>query len=81
MYQLITTPTAEEQVAALPSAALQPLVELFALLETAPWSGQPFSLANPRGNMPTHAFGEQGFATYVVLDEQREVYLIRVAWL
>jgi hypothetical protein len=31
--------------------------------------------------MLTHAFGERGFATYVVLEEQREVYMIRVAWL
>ncbi len=30
--------------------------------------------------MLTHAFGEPGLATYVVLDEQREVCLIRVEW-
>jgi hypothetical protein len=81
LYRLITDPTAEEQIAALPSEALRPLAELFTLLETAPWSGQPFDTANPRGNMLTHAFGERGLATYVVLDEQREVYLLRVSWL
>ncbi|GAA2446521.1 hypothetical protein GCM10010191_74470 [Actinomadura vinacea] len=81
MYQLTTTPIAEEQISALPGQALGPLAELFALLETAPWSGQPFDTSNPRANMLTHAFGERGFATYVVLEEQREVYVIRVAWL
>jgi hypothetical protein len=40
----------------------------------------PFNLANPRGNMLTHAFGELGLATYLVLGERREVYLLRVEW-
>jgi hypothetical protein len=30
--------------------------------------------------MLTHTFGERGLATYVVMDEQREVYLIRIEW-
>ncbi|MBG0833320.1 hypothetical protein HS041_37085 [Planomonospora sp. ID67723] len=46
----------------------------------APWSGQPYNPANPKANMLTHAFGERGLATYVVMDEQREVYLIRLEW-
>jgi hypothetical protein len=36
--------------------------------------------ANPRGNMLTHAFGELGLATYLVLEERREVYLLRIEW-
>jgi len=50
------------------------------LLETAPWSGEPFNSANPRSNMLTHAFGELGLATYLVLEERREVYLLRIEW-
>jgi hypothetical protein len=49
-------------------------------LETAPWSGEPFNPANPRGNMLTHVFGELGLATYLVLEDRREVYLLRVEW-
>jgi hypothetical protein len=30
--------------------------------------------------MLTHAFGELGLATYLVLEEQREVYLLRIEW-
>lgn len=56
-----------------------PLAELFTLLETAPWTGQPFNPSNPRGNMLIHTFGERGLATYLVLEEQREVYLIRMS--
>ena len=80
MYRLNLDPIAEEQVNAVPEGALRPLAELFTLLETAPWSGQPFNPANPRGNMLTHAFGERGLATYLVLEEQREVHVLRVEW-
>jgi len=30
--------------------------------------------------MLTHEFGEAGLATYLVLEEQREVYLLRIEW-
>jgi hypothetical protein len=53
---------------------------LFTLLETAPWSGQPFNPANPRANILTHTFGERGLATYLVLEEQRTVCLLRIEW-
>jgi hypothetical protein len=80
VYRLLLDPIAEEQIAALPAEALHPLAELFTLLETAPWSGVSFNPANPKANMLTHAFGERGLATYLVLEEQREVYVIRIEW-
>lgn len=80
MYRLTLDPIAEEQINAVPEGALRPLAELFTLLETAPWSGQPFNPANPRGNMLTHAFGERGLATYLVLEEQRQVHVLRAEW-
>ena len=46
MYQLSLDPVAEEQIKAVPQEALRPLAELFTLLETAPWSGEPFNPAN-----------------------------------
>jgi hypothetical protein len=80
VYKITLDLVAEEQIAAVPEQALHPLAELFALLETAPWSGQPYDPSNPKANMLTHTFGERGLATYVVMDEQREVYLIRIEW-
>jgi hypothetical protein len=80
VYRLILDPIAEKQIAAVPNEALGPLAELLTLLETAPWSGQPFNPANPRANMLTHTFGERGLATYLVLEEQREVCLLRIEW-
>jgi hypothetical protein len=66
VYRLSLDPIAEDQINAVPQEALRPLAELSTLLETAPWSGEPFNPANPRGNMRTHAFGELGLATYLV---------------
>jgi hypothetical protein len=80
VYRLILDPIAEDQISSVPWEGLSPLAELFTLLETAPWSGKPFNLANPRGNMLTHAFGELGLATYLVLEEQREVFVLRIEW-
>jgi hypothetical protein len=79
VYRLTLDPIAEDQINAVPQEALRPLAELFTL-ETGPWSGEPFNPANPRGNMLTHAFGELGLATYLVLEERREVYLLRIEW-
>ncbi|WP_433217664.1 hypothetical protein [Microtetraspora malaysiensis] len=80
MYKLVIDPVAEEQIDALPDEALRPLAELFPLLETAPWSGASYNSAKPRANMLTHAFGERGLGTYVVLEHQRETYLARIEW-
>ncbi len=80
MYQLSLDPVAEDQISAVPQQALRPLAELFTLLETAPWSGQPFNPGNPRANMLSHEFGEAGLATYLVIEEQREIYLLRIEW-
>lgn len=73
-------PIAEDQISTVPREGLSPLAELFTLLETAPWSGIPFNPANPRGNMLTHAFGELGLATYLGLEDRREVYVLRIEW-
>ncbi|GLX03553.1 hypothetical protein [Microbispora sp. NBRC 16548] len=50
MYKLVIDPIAEERIAALPEEALRPLAELFTLLETVPWSGEPYNRAKPRSN-------------------------------
>jgi hypothetical protein len=80
VYRLSLEPIAEDQINVIAQEALRPLAELFTLLETAPWSGEPFNPANPRSNMLTHTFGELGLATYLVLEESREVYLLRIEW-
>ncbi|MFF0244566.1 hypothetical protein ACWDTT_23170 [Streptosporangium sandarakinum] len=73
-------PLAEEQIAALPTEAVRYLAEVFALLETAPWTGRPANPASPDGNMRIISFGEGGLVTYLVLEPQREIYILRVQW-
>ena len=80
MYVLSLDPVAEEQIKAVPQEALRPLAELFTLLETAPWSGEPFNPANPAGQHAHACLRRLGLATYLVLEERREVYLLRIEW-
>ncbi|RGA03450.1 hypothetical protein DI270_019010 [Microbispora triticiradicis] len=81
MYKVDLDPGARQQVEALPTEAINPFLELRALLETHPWSGQRLNPDNPKANMLTHAFGRCGLAVYLVLDEQREVHILRIDWL
>ncbi|RJL21269.1 hypothetical protein D5H75_37990 [Bailinhaonella thermotolerans] len=68
-------------MAALPPEALPYLAEALALLEISPWTGRSSSPDNPGGNLRTLTFGGRGLLTYLVLEEQREVYVVRAQWL
>jgi hypothetical protein len=57
VYELSLDPVAEDPIKTVPQEALRPLAELFTLLETAPWSGEPFNPANPGGNTRTGSSG------------------------
>jgi hypothetical protein len=81
VYSVELDSVAESEIAALAPEALGPLAELLALLEVAPWSGAPLNQTNPKANILTHAFGESGLAVYMVLDERRQVYVLRLSWI
>jgi hypothetical protein len=83
VYSVESEPQALEQIAALPTEALPFYAELTALLETAPWSGEAYNMQRPDANMRTHVFGkhDQGLATYLILDDQRRVIVLRVFWI
>jgi hypothetical protein len=69
------------RIAALPSDAARRLAEVLQALELSPWSGTPVNGDSPKCNMLTWAFAEgRGMVTYVVLEPQREVYIVRVHW-
>jgi hypothetical protein len=80
VYAVEFDPIAEKQRDTLPSTAGPAFMELHTLLEVAPWSGDPPS-NNPAGNMLTHTFGDFGVATYLVMEERRLVYVVRVTWI
>ncbi|MEU4225283.1 hypothetical protein AB0F17_13370 [Nonomuraea sp. NPDC026600] len=46
MYAVELDPVAEQQRDALPAAALATFMELLAMLEVAPWSGEPLRREN-----------------------------------
>lgn len=79
MYEVQLDPVAERQRDTLPADALAAFMELRAMLEVSPWSGDRSS-TNPAGNMLTHTFGSDGMAWFVVLEERRFVYVTRLLW-
>ena len=82
MYSVEWEQHALEQVAALPSQAFPFYAELVALLEVAPWGGDAYGRQRPETNMRTLAFGSQGegLMTYLILDDQRRVVVLRMLW-
>lgn len=82
MYRVVTDEVAQQQIDALPTAALAAIAELRTLLEVQPWSGEPLHRKNPHG-VQSIAFGPQaaGLAYYLILDDQRRVDLLHVVWI
>lgn len=82
MYSVEWEQHALDQLVALPPRAFKFYAELVALLEVAPWGGDPYDRQRPDANMRTHTFGEhgEGLAVYLILDDQRRVIVLRVLW-
>lgn len=82
MFSFESLPEVREQVAALPDHALSHYAELIAFLEITPGTGRPYNESNPDGGMRTQSFGAngEGFAVYLVLDDQRRVVMLDVTW-
>lgn len=81
MYAVSLDAAARQQAETLPVETISSFPELRALLEAAPWSGESLNPDHPKANMLTQAFGGRGLVTYLVLDEPRVVYIVRVDWL
>lgn len=81
MFTVETDEPAQQQVDALPAAALAAYAELRVVLETAPWSGRPYHRDNPDGALRTHTFGTHGQVVYLILDGQRRVDVLMVQWI
>jgi hypothetical protein len=71
-----------EQIAALPDEALGYYAQVIDVLELAPWSGDPYNMSNPDGAMRQLVFGPggKGMVTYLVLDDQQRVDVLRILW-
>lgn len=73
-------PVVVEQVQSLPYDALDGYADAVGVMELDPWRGEPISKDNPDGNIRTLPFGRGGMVIYLVLERDREVYVIEVLW-
>ena len=80
MYRIVLDEETEAQIEALPYEALAPLAELLDVLSLAPWNGDTLNDANPDAPLRSWAFGRAGLLTYLILEDQQRVDLIRVVW-
>ena len=69
----------QEQIAALPSAALTVLAEALVVLEITPWSGPSLHAGNPTAPLQP-AVWQLGMVTYLILEDRHEVQLLIVTW-
>lgn len=83
MYELSLASEVTAAIGELPAPALVSLAELFALLEIAPWGGDPHNDDKPDGAMRHRVFGPGGLGdlVYVILESTRRVELVRLVWL
>jgi hypothetical protein len=83
VYTYDAVPDAVAQVDEMPVAALAEYAELIAFLELTPWEGAPYRDDKPDGNMRIMPFGKraEGMAVYVILEDERRVVVVSVAWL
>jgi hypothetical protein len=82
LYWIRADPEVVDQIAALPSKALEPFAEVLALLEVAPHAGLLHNNEKPDG-LRNVLFGPdtEGKLTYLLLEDQREVHLLRLVWI
>lgn len=82
MYEYSLPPEIRAAMAALPSSALVPLFEVLAVLQVAPWGGEPHHKDNPDGAVRRLLFGPAGagLLVYVILENTRQVEVVTLLW-
>lgn len=82
VYEIEIERAALDELAALPPEALAACTELMAELEDAPWTGDAYNRMLPEAGLRTHGFGdgERGLVVYTVVEQHRQVSVLRVLW-
>ncbi|MGQ0717548.1 MAG: hypothetical protein ACT4NP_09585 [Pseudonocardiales bacterium] len=83
MYRIVVYPEAQDQIAALPDAALRDYAEVASVLEASPWNGPPHHRSNPDGAVRRWHFGPKtaGQVVYLIVEDIQEVHVLLVQWL
>ena len=81
MYTVEPCPKAEAAVAALAEAARNSYDDAVQVMQLVPWNGQPYVASKPDGSMRQLVIGPggAGLATYLILEDQQRVDVLRVA--
>jgi hypothetical protein len=81
VYQVRTYEEAAASVDALPVDALAGYVGVLDVLELTPWNGLPLNKDNPDRAVRQLVFGrEDGIVTYLILEHEQRVDVLRVTW-
>jgi hypothetical protein len=82
LYRLNVLDEARAEIAALPQQILPALAEAMAVLEAAPWSGEPQNESNPDGAVRRLLFGPAGAGqiVYLLLDRDHLVEVLLIVW-
>jgi len=80
-YAIEIHPPATAPVEALPNHAAKLALEVFALLELAPWSTGTAGDRLADAPVRSIAFGTYGMITYLILKDQRIVDILDVQWI
>ena len=79
-YSLDVDPLAQEQIGALPAAALPALAEAFTMLHLVPWNGPSANPGNPDGAVRMTSFGGAGVIEYLILEDRQRVDVLTIVW-
>lgn len=79
MYLIVTYDEAADQIDALPVEGLLAYAQLLDVLQLTPWNGPSINSQNPNGAVRLWAFA-RGMVTYLILEDQRRVDIIKVVW-
>lgn len=83
MYRIVVYPEVADQLAELPADLLLDYARVLDAVALAPWNGPPINERNPDGEVRRWSFGPGAKAQvlYLVLERDREVYVLQVLWL
>lgn len=83
MYEVRTDELVDAQLADLPEGKTAAYLEVRAMLEVAPWSGDSMRPSNPDANVYSVPFGPdaEGTVIYLIQENERLVKVLEVIWL
>ena len=83
MYEVRIDEIVEAQLADLPPGLTAAYLEVRAMLEVTPWSGDSMKASNPRANVYSVPLGPagEGAVIYLIQENERLVKVLEVVWL